>query len=105
MDIETIIKLLLFCLTSTVFQYNRNPYKQLDGVAVGSPVLPVITDIFMEELEEQEFADHTLIPRIWKRFVDNVQSVVKKTLAKSYFVIYTANIQTKVHHGRRATVP
>ena len=50
-DMATIVRLLRFCLTSTSFLYRGQHYQQLDGVAIGSPVSPVITDIFMEDLE------------------------------------------------------
>ena len=46
LDVPTIIQLLRFCLTSTAFQYRGQHYKQLDGVAMGSPVSPNIADIF-----------------------------------------------------------
>ena len=39
------LHMLKFCLTSTSFQYVETHYKQLDGVAMGSPVSPVIADI------------------------------------------------------------
>ena len=47
MDVATIIDLLRFCLTSTSFRYDNQHYKQLDGLAMGSPVSPVMADIFM----------------------------------------------------------
>ena len=36
---------------------------------MGSPVLPVIADIFMEDLEDQAFLGHTnqTPPRLWKK--------------------------------------
>ena len=55
MDVDTIVRLLRFCVKSTEFQYDGTHYKQLDGVAMGSPVSPVLADLFMEELEEQAF--------------------------------------------------
>ena len=78
LDVSTIITLLRFCLTSTCFLYNGTHYKQLDGVAMGSPVSPVIADIFMEEFEDRAFATYLSVPRIWNRFVDDVIAVVKK---------------------------
>ena len=44
---------------------------------MGSPVSPVIADIFMENLEEKIFME-TEAPRLWKRFVDDVLAVTKK---------------------------
>ena len=56
MDASTVFALLKFGLTSTSFQYEETHYKQLDGVAMGSPVSPVIADIFMENFEDRTFA-------------------------------------------------
>ena len=53
MDVNTIISLIRFCLTNTSFLYGGKPYQQLDGVAMGSPLSPVIADIFMADLEEK----------------------------------------------------
>ena len=56
MDVTTIVRLLRFCLTRTAFQFKGTHYQQLDGVAMGSPVSPVIADISMADLEEKAFA-------------------------------------------------
>ena len=46
-------------------------YQQVDGVAMGSPLGPVIANIFMSELE------HALVPQlrekmsVWLRYVDD----------------------------------
>ena len=47
--------MLQFCLKSTEFVHGGVYYKQLDGVAMGSPVSPVVADIFMDELEKKAF--------------------------------------------------
>ena len=49
---------------------------------MGSPVSPVIANIFMEDLEDKAFASYPLVPRVWYRFVDNIISVVKKNGAQ-----------------------
>ena len=45
------IKLLEFTLTNCIFCFNKKFYKQLQGAAIGSPVSPVITNIYMEYFE------------------------------------------------------
>ena len=47
---------------------------------MGPPVPPVITDIFVEDLEGKIFMERVESPRAWKRFVDDVLAVVKKEL-------------------------
>ena len=55
--VATIIGLPQICLTATSFQYRGIHYRQLDRVAMGSPVSPVIADIFMEDFEDKAFAE------------------------------------------------
>ena len=78
MDVETKISLLRLCLTSTSFHYGGKHFKQVDGVAMGSPVSSVIADILMENLEMKAFQGNGTVPRVWKRFVDDVLAVVRK---------------------------
>ena len=78
MDVPTIIQLLRLCVNSTSFRYDNKHYRQLEGVAMGSPLSPVLADTFMEHFEEKALADEAIRPRIWKRFVDDVIAVIKK---------------------------
>ena len=48
---ENFIKLLEFIITNCIFYFNKKFYKQLQGAAKGSPVPPVITNIYMEHFE------------------------------------------------------
>ena len=51
-------KLLLLYTKNFHFEYNGETFQQFDGVAMGSPLAPVITGIFMVELE------NTLVSRL-----------------------------------------
>ena len=70
-------KLLLLCTKNAYFTFNNEIYQQCDGVAMGSPLGPVIAGIFMVELEK------SLIPNLmehmspWKRYVDDTIAVIK----------------------------
>ena len=46
---------------------------------MGSPVSPVIADIFMDELERKAFSNYCAVPRMFHRFVDDIITVIKKT--------------------------
>ena len=43
--------LILFCTKNVHFTFNNDIYKQTDGVALGSPLDPVLAGIIMVELE------------------------------------------------------
>ena len=52
---------------------------------MGSPVSPVITDIFMDELENTVLLNFHSGPRLFHRFVDDIITVVKRTDAQNLF--------------------
>ena len=60
-----------FCLETTFFQYQDNYYGQREGAAMGSPLSPIIADIFMEALETEVLNNITPAPTHWYRYVDD----------------------------------
>ena len=51
MSVLHISWLLEFCLRSTYFLFQGKFYQQLEGTAMGSPISPIIANLFMEDLE------------------------------------------------------
>ena len=43
-------------LNSTSFVYQGQFYQQLEGAAMGSPLSPIVANIFMEKFEEEALA-------------------------------------------------
>jgi hypothetical protein len=58
-------------LTSTYFCFDGQYYEQTDGIAMGSPLSPVIADFFMEEFERRAIKRATHKPGYWYRYVDD----------------------------------
>ena len=54
LNVDDIMELLKFIITTTYFSFRGNIYQQKFGTAMGSPVSPVIANIFMEWLEQQD---------------------------------------------------
>ena len=71
MSIPQITTLLEFCLTQTYFLFQGKYYKQTQGAAMGSPISPIIANIFMEEFEVQALQSSPNPPSMWLRFVDD----------------------------------
>ena len=68
--------LLLLCTQSVQFYFNGDLYTQIDGVAMGSPLGPVLANIFMVELEKLIVP---VTPEIsfWYRYVDDTICFIK----------------------------
>ena len=71
-------KLLELTLTNWIFCFNIKFYKQLQSAAMGSPVSPVITNIYMEYFESIAIPSSPALIKWWFRYVDDVHSVTRK---------------------------
>ena len=72
------IKLLEFTLTNCIFFFNKKFYKQLQGAAMGSPVSPVIENIYIEYFESLAIPSSPTLIKWWLRYVDDVHSAIRK---------------------------
>ena len=95
MNTRHIIKLLEFCLRSTYFVFQGQHFEQVEGAAMGSPLSPIVANIYMEHFEAKalETAPHS--PSIWKRYVDDT-FVILKTAYKEEFFHHLNSIEEKI---------
>ena len=84
LNVDDIMELLKFVLETTYFRWEGNIYQQKFGVAMGSPVSPIVVNLYMEDLEQKIIATAPVDcqPRNWKRYVDDVICLVHKGKAK-----------------------
>ena len=69
-------KLFLFATSQTHFIFNSKFYNQIDGVAMGSPLAPVLANIFMGFYESKWLNEYNLNkPNFCLRYVNNVLAV------------------------------
>ena len=64
-------ELLILCIKNIHFTFNNETYIQVDGVAMGSPLGPVLGNIFMVELETSVIPSLSNKVKLWKRFIDD----------------------------------
>ena len=53
MSVQHIISLLEFCLRSTYFTFQDRLYEQQEGAAMGSPISPIVANLFMGDFEKK----------------------------------------------------
>ena len=74
---KPIMKELLYLCTKHVhFMFNGEIYIQCDGVAMGSPLGPLLANIFMIALEEQTLPLLKKDIANWKRYVDDTHAYI-----------------------------
>lgn len=71
------IKLTKLCMEENFFTFRGKYFKQLKGAPMGNPLSPFISEVFMTKLES-DLASQSLMPRFWKRYVDDIFAVIKK---------------------------
>ena len=65
-------ELLSLCTENTNFIFDSVVYRPIDGVAVGSPLGPILANIFMTTLEKQRKMDDIIAKKTYyKRYVDD----------------------------------
>ena len=63
--------LLHTCLKTTYFVYDGTIYTQVEGAAMGSPVSPIVANLFMEWFEGVALQSFPFEITLWKRYVDD----------------------------------
>ena len=72
LPVGKIIKLIELCVSNNIFSFNGNFYKQKFGCSMGSPLSPVIANLYMEYFETVLLKDIKPNGMIWLRYVDDV---------------------------------
>ena len=79
------MKLLRIATKNQLFQFEGKLYEQVDGVAMGSPLGPLMANEFMCKIEKQLERENKL-PIFYKRFVDDTLSAMPDPEAASKFL-------------------
>ena len=91
-------KLFLFATSQTHFIFNSKFYNQIDGVAMGSPLAPVLANIFMGFYESKWLNEYNLNkPRFYLRHVDDILATFDKEQ-------YSLNLLNNRHPNVKFTI-
>jgi hypothetical protein len=71
LQVEAIMELLEVCLRTMYFQAGDKFFQQKDGMATGTSLSPVVSNIFMEHFEKLALDSAQHKPSLWLRYVDD----------------------------------
>ena len=66
------------CATTTYFCFGNDFYEQVSGLAMGSPLSPILANLFMEGLERKLLSRSPCKPLCWFRYVDDTYTIWPK---------------------------
>ena len=82
---DQVLQLLDFCLSTTYFVFREQFYQQCGGCAMGSPVSPVIGNLYMKHFEKAALSTSPVTNKIWLRFVDDTFVIIPKSGVNEFF--------------------
>ena len=62
--VSDILLLLEFCLKNTYFSFQDQFYEQIEGAVMGSPVSPIVANLYMEYLEQKALSSAPHSPQV-----------------------------------------
>ena len=93
--VSDIILLLEFCLKNTYFSFQDQFYEQVEGAAMGSPVSPIVANLYIEYLEQKALSTAPHTPRFWHRYVDDT-FVIHKEVNKQGFLQHINSVELAI---------
>ena len=71
-DSDICIKLIELCVVDNVFSAEGEFYKQTFGFAMGNPLSPILSNLYMEYFETRLLPQICNFPIVWYRYVDDI---------------------------------
>ena len=74
-DKDTFIQLARLCLKNVIMSTGNGLYRQIEGMAMGSPASPLLANIWMSKFDKY-FTDKK--PKMYRRYVDDILTIIDK---------------------------
>ena len=91
-----LIQLLEVATKNQLFQFDGKLYEQTDGVAMGSPLGPLMANAFLCSIEEKLEHDNKL-PEFYRRYVDDTLATMKDVPAAEAFLTTLNNCHPSIN--------
>ncbi len=73
-------EMLTLILQGNTFEFAAKHFKQVKGVAMGTPVAPTLDNLFMGKVEKDALLSWTRTqPIVWLRFIDDILVILEDT--------------------------
>ena len=72
------------CLSSAYFTFQNEFYKQKQGASMGSPISPIVANLYMELFESRALETSPTRPVMLYRYVDDTMVKIDEGAASSY---------------------
>ena len=104
MSTKHIMDLLEFCLRSTYFTYRGKFYERVEGAAMGSPISPIVANLYMESFDVRALQSSPNPPSVWKRSVDDTFVIMKKA-HKEEFLTHLNSVDSNIQFTTKEPRP
>lgn len=94
--VELLRHLILLCTSNIRFYFQDKAYKQIDGVAMGSPLGPILADFFMA-MVEQKAQNEIGNAILYKRYVDDILLISNHKEEAESFMSLLNSIHPNLH--------
>ena len=82
--------------TDQLFQFDGQLYELCEGVTIGSPLGPLLANVFLCHLEER-LSENDLIPSFYRRYVDDTLAIMPGLHAAESFLDVLNGLQPSIH--------
>ena len=78
---EDMRRLLVYAAKESHFLFDGKLYQQIDGVSMGSPLAPILAEIFLQDFEKKHSSSFKNMGILyWKRYVDDTYVLLDSTI-------------------------
>jgi hypothetical protein len=95
---DYILELFKHCTKNTFFSFKGDIYKQIKGAPMGSPLSPLLAEIFMIWFERKAINSSPEKPKLWLRYVDDTFVIWPHgNESLSSFLNHLNNVHPNIH--------